>query len=129
MKFLCLLLLFNLITVYSFAQYYIEPIAGNSIDLNNKDYKFKQINSAIQFSWHTKSKHEWMLRVQRGWPLSVTSNDSSFSLNPAVPVYSAVKKDLHPASLSLAAGVRLKVAEINSFNNFIGKPFGSFSLL
>ena len=114
-KISALLIFYQLFATQAFAQFYIEPLVGYQVDLNN-ERKFKQFNTGIQLAWKAHPVYEWVFKIQRSWPVSYNSNDSSFSANPALPLYSAAKKTIAPSTWSFAPGMRLKLAGKNSKN-------------
>ncbi len=90
------------------AQVYIEPISGFQLDLNNQD-KFKQINTAAQLTFHKNRRYEFIVRLQKTWPIKYLSSDSSFSLNPALPLYANAPKKIRAFSYSLSIGNRFTI--------------------
>src|SRR5664279_3765579 len=83
-----------LITNNDTAQIYLEPIAGFQADMNNGT-RFKQINSGMQAAFRISHSYELIVRVQNNWALSnSTGSDSSFTVNPALPLYAAAKKTI-----------------------------------
>jgi hypothetical protein len=117
-KIIALLITISLFDGYCVAQFYIEPVIGYQIDLNNKN-RFEQINSAVQCSFKKSKNYEFVLQLQKSWPLPFFSNDSSFSQNPALPVYANAKKTIRPASSLFAIGHRITVTGKNSSNIFL----------
>ena len=113
-KIIPLLLVINLSAFNCIAQFYIEPVIGYQIDMNNS--RFIQINSAIQFAFKRSKRYEFILLVQRSWPLSHVSSDSSFTANPSLPLYAAAQKTILPGAFSFSAGHRFVVAGKNSVN-------------
>lgn len=107
----------TLFTCCGFAQIYIEPIAGYQVDLNNTQ-KFKQINSGVQFSFKKSNRYELLMLLQRSWPVKAVSNDSAFTANPALPVYTNAEKTIRPSISSFSIGHRIKIAGKNSANIF-----------
>jgi hypothetical protein len=108
-----LLITANIFTACTFAQVYIEPAIGYQTDLNNKK-GFKLLNTALQCSWKISKGYEFLLQLQKGWPFPLVFNDSSFTANPALPVYASAKKTIRPSDLSFAIGHRIKVAGKNT---------------
>jgi hypothetical protein len=116
-KITTLIIALNFFAAYCVAQIYIEPVIGYQIDLNNKK-RLNQINSAIQFSWKVSKYYGLVFQLQKGWPLPYVSSDSSFSTNPALPVYASAKKTIRPSVTSFAIGQRITVIGKNSVNIF-----------
>ena len=106
-----------LFTIACKAQLYIEPVAGFQYDINNHN-KFKQINTAIQLSFRKNRHYEFILLLQKTWPLKNLSGDSSFSTNPALPLYSNAEKTIRVSSYSLAAGHRITITGGKTNNIF-----------
>lgn len=102
---------------YCKAQIYIEPVVGYQIDLNSTK-RFQQINTAVQCSFKQSKGYEFILQLQKSWSLQFVSNDSSFTPNPALPVYANAKKTIRPLASLLALGNRITVAGKNSNNIF-----------
>lgn len=98
------------------AQVYLEPFTGYQTDLNSND--FKQINTGLQCSFKKSRGYEFVLQLQKSWPLNFVAADSSFTPNPALPVYASTKKTIRPAALSFAIGHRIKVAGKKTANIF-----------
>jgi hypothetical protein len=90
------------------AQLYIEPVAGYQMDMNHSG--FKQINSSLQLSFKKSNHYEFILLLQKSWPLAMVSSDSSFTANPSLPLYTAAKKTIQPGSFAVSAGHRFVVA-------------------
>jgi len=102
------LLTFTIITIFAgscAAQTYIEPIAGFQTDISNKA-KFQQINLGVQFSFKTNQCYELIVRVQRSSGLAYHSNDSSFTANNALPLYTNAAKTIHPSAWYLSLDQR-----------------------
>jgi hypothetical protein len=116
-KIIPLIIALNFFAAYCIAQVYIGPIIGYQIDLNNKK-RLNQINSAIQFDWKVSKYYGMIFQLQKGWPLPYISSDSSFSSNPALPVYASAKKTIRPSAISFAIGHRIMVKGKNSANIF-----------
>ena len=114
-KIIALLVTFNCLTCFCSAQFSIEPLVGYQIDLNNSN-RYKQVNSGIQFCWNESRVYELLFQVKKSWPIASVSGDSSFTLNPNLPVYSNAEKTIRPAALSFAIGQRFKVAGKKSSN-------------
>jgi hypothetical protein len=111
-----LLLAASLLAFTCSAQLYIEPVTGYQLDMNHSG--FKQINSAIQFSFKQSSHYEFILLVQKSWPLSFISYDSSFTANPSLPLYTPAQKMIQPGSFAVSVGHRFVVAGSRSPNKF-----------
>jgi len=82
--------IFLLASVDSNGQQYIEPVAGYRADVNSRGVA--QFNTGIQYTFKKNSRYEMMVRVQKNWPLKHFSSDSSFSVNPLLPVYAPAYK-------------------------------------
>jgi hypothetical protein len=100
---------------YSFSQIYIEPVAGYQKDLNNKRRYF--LNTGLRAAFRFKN-YELLLQAQKSWPQTLSYFDSSFTANPALPLYSPAEKQLRTSSYSFAIGNRFKVAGRKTKNNF-----------
>lgn len=88
-------------------QVYIEPFAGYQKDLNNKN--FQLLNTGIQMAYAKGRRYEMILQLQASWPTGKNSSDSSFTLNPSLPLYSAAVKQTRPRAITAAFGNRLKI--------------------
>lgn len=119
-KITALIIILNLLALNCAAQFYIEPVAGFQLDVNNPN-SFKQVNTAVQSAFRKSRHYEIILLLQKTWPVTYTSQDSAFSTNPALPVYAHAKKTICAASFSLAVGHRLTIIG--------GKTNGVFSVL
>lgn len=86
----------------------MEPVIGYQVDLKNKP-GLNQLNTSAQFAFNIK-RSELLLLVQKDWPVASSSSDSSFTTNPALPLYSGAKKKLYPNSLSFGLGYRKTIA-------------------
>jgi hypothetical protein len=95
-------------------QFNLEPSIGYAVDLNNKHYKFRQVNTSLQLCWQGKSREEMLLRLERGWSNHTLSQDSSFTLNQSLPLYTTATKKIHPEVWTLSTGPRVKLSEANS---------------
>lgn len=107
----------HLLTTACKAQLYIEPVAGLQYDINNHN-KFKQINTAVQLTLRTNRQYEIILLLQKTWPLKYLSGDSSFSINPGLPLYSNAEKTIRASSFSLAVGNRITITGGKTNNIF-----------
>jgi hypothetical protein len=78
------------------AQFYFEPLIGYQIDqsYNGRDGKFNQFNSAISFIWQCDDKYGVGIQIQRTFPRQYHSIDSSFTANPAFPIYAPAYKTI-----------------------------------
>jgi hypothetical protein len=103
------------------AQVYLEPFAGYIKDLNNK--KFQLLNTGVQLSYVKGRRYEMILQLQKSWPTGGRSSDSSFTLNPNLPLYSPAAKQLRPSSITAAFGNRFKILGSNSKNAIYAKVF------
>ena len=109
MKLLLTILLSLLFFTKLQAQFYLEPIVGFQVDLNNNG-KYKGINSGVNFDWRVNRRFELLFQMQRTNPFIKKSNDSAFTTNPALPVYSPEAKKISINQLTFSVGVRLKIA-------------------
>ncbi|MEP7109721.1 MAG: hypothetical protein ABI760_17125 [Ferruginibacter sp.] len=116
-RIIALLIMLNLFPGSCKAQFYIAPVVGFQTDLNNRN-SFKQINSAVLFGIRKSRHYELMFLAQKAWPHLYNSRDSSFSPNPALPVYATAKKTIRPSSYSLAIGHRISLIGVKSRNIF-----------
>ena len=114
-----------LISVWLFAfackaQFYIEPIVGYQLDLNSNN-KFKQLNTAVQFSFRKNRHYELTVLLQKTGFSKYVSGDSSFTLNPALPLYANAAKTIRPSSFSVAVGHRFTIVggKTNNIFSFI----------
>jgi hypothetical protein len=116
------LLLFTTILLYktTVSQMYIEPIVGFQNDVNNH-FHFSQINTAVQFSYKFKRNYELSFQLQRSWPLSYHTADSSFTLTPSLPLYAPAQKTIKASNQSIAI--------INRFNVLGRKPKSTLNIL
>ena len=99
------------------AQIYVEPIIGFQSDIGNKA-GFKQINSGVQFGFKLSRGYELVLRIQESWGLPYHSTDSSFSLNPALPLYTSANKTIHSGVLYFSADHRFALNRNNKKHLF-----------
>lgn len=98
------------------AQTYLEPFIGYQTDLNSND--FKQLNTGLQCSFKKSKRYEFILQLQKSWPLAFTTSQAAFTPNPSLPVYINAKKDIRPGAMSMAIGHRIKVAGKATANIF-----------
>ena len=120
------LLLFIAIAVFnsSFAQVYIEPFAGYQKDLNNKN--FNLLNAGLQLSYKKSKGYELIFQLQKSWPSARRSNDSSFTLNPNLPLYSPAAKKISPAAFTIGVGNRIKVLGRKTKTSVFAKMYTGF---
>ena len=116
-KIFALVIALCLFTVGSKAQFYIEPIVGYQYDLNGKN-KFKQLNTAIQCSFRKNRHYELTVLLQKTWPSKYLSSDSSFTLNPSLPLYASAAKTIRPSAFSAAVGHRFTIVGGKTNNIF-----------
>lgn len=116
-KIFILAITLNLIGFYCKAQFYIEPIVGYQLDLNNQN-KFKQINTAVQFTFRKNRHYELIFLLQKTWPSKSLSGDAAFSLNPALPIYTNAQKTIRASYFSLAVGHRITIVGGKTNNIF-----------
>jgi hypothetical protein len=111
-------IIITLIPAHAFSQFYIEPFAGYQKDFNNHANHF--INSGIQAAYKMKN-YEFLFQIQKSWPQATHYQDSSFTLNSSLPLYSSAQKELNTSLFSIALGNRFKVAGGKSKNSFFIK--------
>ena len=116
-KIISVLITINLFVGCSIAQSFIEPVIGYQIDLNN-DNRFKQITSALQLSLKQNRRFELLFQLQKTWPNRVSGNDSSFTLNPALPLYANAGKTIRASAMSITTGVRISLLGVKTKNIF-----------
>ncbi len=105
-----------LLGTYCKAQVYIEPFIGYQIDLTSND--FKQVNTGLQCSFKKSKGYEFVLHLQESWAIPFIASDSSFTTNPALPVYASAKKTIQPKATSFSVGHRFVVAGKKTANIF-----------
>lgn len=98
------------------AQANVEPFVGLQRDLNGG--KFNQLNTGVQLSLKQSAAYEFIVQLQRSWPVALVSQDSAFTTNTDLPVYAGAKKSIRPAANSFALGHRIAVAGKNTANVF-----------
>lgn len=126
-KIFALAITLNSIAFNCKAQVYIEPITGFQLDLNNQN-KFKQINTAVQLTFHKNRHYELLVRFQKTWPLIYNSGDSAFSLNPALALYANAQKTIRSYCYSLTSGHRFTITGGKTNNIFSVVLYGGFTL-
>ncbi len=99
----------TLITISSTGstQSYIEPIVGSRFALNNKTYKFFQINIGAQYSVRKNRNYDILLQSIISWPIAKSSTVQAYTTNPLLPVSVNIDKAIKPYTLSFALGHRL----------------------
>ena len=115
-KILILLIILQTIAHYAKAQTNVETFLGWQRDLKGGD--FKQLNTGVQFSFKESLDYEFILQLQRSWPVELVSNDSAFTPNTDLPLYASAKKSIRPAANSFALGHRIAVAGKKTANIF-----------
>jgi hypothetical protein len=98
------------------AQIYVEPVIGYQLDMNNNG--FKLVSSAVQLALQKSRRYELIFLLQKSWPLAITSNDSAFTANSSLPVYTAAEKTILPGSFAVSIGHRFVLAGANGLNRF-----------
>ena len=88
---------FTLLETNCAAQTYLEPISGYQVDPNYSS-RFQQINTGAQIAFRKSRRYEFILRLQKSWALPYHSSDSSFTANPALPLYSPALKTIEPGA-------------------------------
>ena len=108
MKKFILLFILYFINFTTYAQKYIEPIVAYRIslkDVNNisMDQKaitaLKQIHTIIQLATKKSKKYEHAFQLNIGIPINTNFIDSSFTTNPALPLYKSANKTLSSFSV------------------------------
>jgi len=107
-KILPLLWILYLYSENASAQIFIEPLIGYQFDVNNK-LGLNQWNTGFQFVFKKAKHHEFLLQVQKSWPISSLSYDSSFTTNPALPIYAPAQKKISPGILSFILSERIRI--------------------
>ncbi len=115
-KILILFITLQITVHYAKGQTSVEPFLGWQKDLNGG--KFKQLNTGVQFSFKESPGYEFILQLQRSWPLAIVSYDAAFTTNTALPIFTGAKKSIRPAANSVALGHRIVVAGKNTANVF-----------
>lgn len=115
-KILFLLVILQTFAHYGKAQTNVEPYIGWQKDLNSS--VFKQLNTGVQLNFKESPAYEFILQLQRSWPMATVSYDSAFTTNTDLPVYASAKKIIKPAAFSFAIGHRITVAGKNTANVF-----------
>jgi len=104
------------------AQVFIEPFAGYQLDLNNQA-KNRLFNSGIQLALK-KKKYEFLVQLQYSWTQhSGRYTDSSFTINPALPLYSPAIKMVKPSIFTFGIGNRIKLAGKKTNNSLFAKLY------
>ena len=116
---LLLLIITGLLPKISFTQIYIEPLAGYQLDLNNHN-RNKLFNTGVQLAIRMK-KYEFLMQFQKSWPQTSNYTDSSFTLNPNLPLYAPAAKTIRPSLYSLSVGNRIKLAGRKTNNSLFAK--------
>jgi len=116
-KLIALLFTLHVLMAYSSAQSYIEPIIGYQLDLK-KDNKFKQFNAGLQYSIALGKSHELFLMCLNSFSTPYHGTDSSFAINPSLPLVQIVKKDIRVKALAFAVGQRFTLKTIGTNNTF-----------
>lgn len=93
-----------------FAQIYFEPLTGYQVDANNG---FNQLVAGGQLSMVTGDSHELLFVYRKSWSANQPGVDSSFTANPALPVYAPAPKNIRARSGTFAVGHRFFVTKAN----------------
>ena len=99
------------------AQWYVEPLMGYQADLSNHS-QFSFFNIGVQATLNKGKRYEFMIRVQQSIGFSHCSSDSSFTANPALPLYSVANKTMHPNAGYLSFDQRFKFRESRPGHQF-----------
>ena len=102
-------------------QVYLEPFAGYQKDLNNPG--FHLLNTGLQLAYKKGRHYELIFQLQKSWPGARRSNDSSFTLNPALPLYTTAAKKISPAAYTAGVGHRLKILGRKTNNSVFVKIY------
>jgi len=89
------------------AQWFIEPLTGYQQDLSNHG-RFPLFDLGLQATLDRSRKYELIIRLQHGIGFSQHGIDSSFTSNPALPLYAAAHKTLLPSAGYLSFDQRFK---------------------
>ena len=96
------------------SQIYIEPFIGYQADMNRGN--FRQLNTGLQSSFKFSKTYELVFQVQKSWPKPSNGTDSSFSLNPNLPLYALAQKSIRPSSFTITFGNRIRLTNETSPN-------------
>jgi hypothetical protein len=105
-----------LLSFSAVSQIYIEPILGYQKDLNNRN--FHQLNTGIQSAFKLSKSYELIFQVLKSWPNSSSGKDSSFSLNPNLPLSAPAGKTFRPSTFAITIGNRIRLWD-NSTGNML----------
>lgn len=116
------ILLYLLLFIFcktSIAQTYLEPIVGYAADAREKQ-NLSMINTGLQVSLAKKSGFEFSMGVIHGFGIKRNGSDSSFTLNPSLPVYSNAAKTVQAEFSGIFTNYRFKLFKtgINQYINF-----------
>jgi len=126
-KKLSVALAFFFCTLSGNAQFYLEPIAGYALDVNNSN-GFKMFNTALQFAYKQNKHSEIFVRLQLCSPLSNhKSVDSSFTTDQSLPLYSPARKTIKPSMFTAAFGNRIRLNGSNKRYVISIMFFGGYS--
>lgn len=91
------------------AQWYIEPIAGYQVDINNHVH-FKGLKTVVNFCNTISRRYQIIFQLQKNWPLAYYSSDTAFTTNTGLPLTQMAAKTISPVSFSFGLGQRFKIA-------------------
>lgn len=94
-------------------QTYIEPFLGYAADIREKQ-NLHMVNSGVQLSFSKKSDFEFVLGICHSLGIKRKGSDSSFTLNPTLPVYSNAPKKIHAEFSGIFSGFRAKMIKIRA---------------
>ncbi|MBX9784517.1 MAG: hypothetical protein K2X48_14605 [Chitinophagaceae bacterium] len=104
------------ISIKSFAQTYLEPFAGISYDLRNKQH-FTLVNTGMAISFKTNSFYEFSAGVIKKWGTNKKSTDSAFTTNISLPVSAIAEKIYQPSAFDLFINNRFTILKSNNINS------------
>lgn len=93
---------------FSYTQTYAEAFTGYAYDMRGKQ-NLGMINAGVQFSFRKKTGYEFVVGFLNGFGVRRSSIDSSFTLNPSLPLYSNAEKKTHASLLCLYSNQRIKL--------------------
>lgn len=104
----CLLAALCAIPFTASSQVYLEPVAGYQLDANNGHNK--NIQSALNIAFRKNRIYEFLFKIQQSWPVSAHQfKDSSYTLNPTLPLNEPAIKKIKRSSFSIALGNRFTI--------------------
>ncbi len=115
----CFLLLVTLLyNGQTTAQTAVEPYAGYSVDLYNREH-FSQINTGIQLAFINKPVYKMLVSLQGSFPLFPhAGTDAAFTADPGLSLSSFAKRKSGAHALSMALSHRFRMGDRNKKNSF-----------